>query len=551
MNSVSTAPQLGIDFGTTYSAMSWFDPKTNEAKIIPNLDGEAKTPSAVYYGARGVSVGAAAVNEFVDAAGLGEAESAGRFVGSIKRNLLVPPIISIPGGRLLRPVEVVTEIFSKLKHDAEKGHFHESVSRATVTIPATFSAEQSGVIETAANRAGFEEVTLLEEPVAAAMAFAGQGQNVGENILVYDLGGGTFDLAVLTRRPDGRFEVALPPAGETRCGGDDFDRSIYEYCEEQHRKESGQGFRRDGGDLDVAFLMECRRAKERLSQSLQVVVRRLAGGQAWQFTVIREIFESLIQEQVSRTMRKTESLLKQAEQAGGKVDTVVLVGGCTRVPLVYEQLKSVLLTAGIAREPLRYAHQDMAVALGASYLSARGKLKSLTAGDLVNPQSSRGTPVPDSITTPTLERITYPAKPTWRWVSIPFFVGCAVLIIGAAIDEGPSAHNNPADFLYFFAVVLFQATFFGFLIRLHLLLIYNKKKRNEFRIIKCPHCGTVQRYMSMIEGRRAWKTLGVTAGWICHVCRGKMDNLGHEVAGQPALSPQASTPASPFTRKRG
>jgi actin-like ATPase involved in cell morphogenesis len=368
MKGSDRGPQLGIDFGTTFCSMSWFDAKNNEARIIPNLEGEFKTPSVVYYGPDGaVSIGAAAQNEFIDALSLGETEAAARLVCSIKRNLLRPPVISLPGGRAVRPVEVVAEIIGKLKRDAEEGHFHEKIARATVTVPAAFDADQRGVIETGARRAGFQEVNLLEEPVAAAMAFAREGQKVGNNILVYDLGGGTFDLAILSRQKDGQFEVALPPAGDPNCGGDDFDLALYNYCEKQLGEQEGHGFSNGDGKLDVAFLLECRRGKEVLSRLPKVVLHRLSGGRSWQYTVTREVLEGLIAGQVQRTMRMAEGLLRKAHPTGCKADTVVLVGGSARIPMVYEGLKEVLARAELEGEPLKYANQDVAVALGASY----------------------------------------------------------------------------------------------------------------------------------------------------------------------------------------
>jgi molecular chaperone DnaK len=359
--------QLGIDFGTTFSSMSWFNSKAGKAEIVLNQEGESKTPSTVYYGPQGVSVGTAAQNEFVDAVSLGEAEASARYVSSIKRNLLRPPVIALPAGQSVRPVEVVAAIIGKLKRDAEEGHFHEAIASVTVTVPAAFDADQRAVIAAGAVAAGFKEVRLLEEPVAAALAFAREGQKVGNNILVYDLGGGTLDLAVLGKRSDEQFEVSLPPAGDPRCGGDDFDLALYNYCEKQSRAEHGEGFGNGDGSLDVGFLLECRRGKERLSQSRQVVLRRLKGGRNWQYTATREMFEGLIRGQVKRTIRMTEGLLRQAEVAGCKVDTVVLVGGSARIPMVYEGVKEVLARADVDGGPLKYANQDIAVALGTSY----------------------------------------------------------------------------------------------------------------------------------------------------------------------------------------
>jgi formylglycine-generating enzyme required for sulfatase activity len=363
-------PRLGIDFGTTFSAMSWLDPKSGEAKIVLNQEGENKTPSAVYYGPAGVSVGTAAQNEFLDAVSLGEGEASNRYVSSIKRHLLSPPAIALPGGHIVRPVEVVAETIRKLKRDAEEGHFHQAINSATVTVPAAFDASQRAVIEAGAKAAGFKEVRLLEEPVAAALAFAREGQKVGNSILVYDLGGGTLDLAVLGRRSDGQFEVSLPPAGDPKCGGDDFELALYKHCEKQYQEEHGHGFSNGDGQLDLAFLLECRRGKEVLSRLPKVVLRRLAGGRSGQYAATREVFEGLIGGQVQRTMRMTEGLLKKAEGAGCNVDTVVLVGGSARIPMVYEGLQEVLVRAEVEGEPLKYANQDVAVALGSSYAGA-------------------------------------------------------------------------------------------------------------------------------------------------------------------------------------
>jgi molecular chaperone DnaK (HSP70) len=363
MADVGGDARLGIDFGTTFSSMSWFDAEKDEARIIPNLEGESKTPSVVYYGPDGTSVGRAALNEFMDAVRLGDEnhqDAASRFIRSIKRNLLRPPVIALPGGRTARPSDVVATILGKLKRDAEEGHFHEKVRCSTVTVPAGFDADQRAVIEEGARLAGFEKVEILEEPVAAAMAFACEGQKVGESILVYDLGGGTFDLAVLTRVGNEQFAVALPPAGDPECGGDDFDKALYDYCNQQY----GVG---GNGEVDVPFLLECRSAKEKLSTSPRTVILRLIGGKSRSLTITRECFEGLIRERANKTMRKTAAMLEQARSAGFEVDTVVLVGGSARVPLVIEELNGVLARSGGKAALLKYSNQDVAVALGTSY----------------------------------------------------------------------------------------------------------------------------------------------------------------------------------------
>lgn len=155
----------------------------------------------------------------------------GRTITSIKRSLISPPRIALPDGRYVRPVDVVAEILGNLKREAEEGHFHEEVRRVVITCPAEFNVIQRRKIEEGGRLAGFEEVALIEEPAAAALAYARVGLEMGEHVLVYDLGGGTFDLAVLENEEE-TFRVAMEPKGIDRCGGDDFDLALYYHCEE-------------------------------------------------------------------------------------------------------------------------------------------------------------------------------------------------------------------------------------------------------------------------------------------------------------------------------
>lgn len=358
-------PYIGVDFGTSYSTASWYDEKSGKAEAFFNSGGEIKMPSVVYYGHDEISIGQAALFSFEDDMLHGDATAPQRMVKSIKRNLLSPPAIALPGGRITRPAEVVAAIIGKLKSEIEQGRFHESVRKTVVTVPAAFAAEERAVIEAGARLAGFDEVQLLDEPVTAAMAYAAEGQKVGNNILVYDLGGGTFDLAVLTRHGKDGFEVALPPAGLPRCGGDDFDMSLYNYVAAELAKQDVILGR--NGSVDLLALAECRSAKEKLSDAPRANVQLLIEGRGHVVRVTREQYESLIRERVQQTMRQTRQLLDQASAAGCKVDTVVMVGGSSRSPHVIAELGKTLRQAGLSCEPLRYDHQDIAVALGASY----------------------------------------------------------------------------------------------------------------------------------------------------------------------------------------
>ena len=152
----------------------------------------------------------------------------------------------------------------KLRRDAEELHFHQPVLKAVITCPAEFDPLERDAIAKAGKLAGFDEVALLDEPVAAGVAYQRAGQAVGEHVLVYDLGGGTFDLAVLVRDGDQGYRLALEPQGIRRCGGDDFDRALYDYLDQVALNELGRPIAPDD-KLDKAFLRECREAKEALT----------------------------------------------------------------------------------------------------------------------------------------------------------------------------------------------------------------------------------------------------------------------------------------------
>lgn len=360
-------PYLGIDFGTTNSSMAWFNPKTNQAEIILSDEGEQKVPSLVYYGDGGVIVGSyveSILDDLKDRDGEERRNEMLRIVPSIKRNLISPPSIPLPGNRDVRPVEVVAEILRKLKRDAEKGHFNEEVRRAVITYPVVFDATQRKKLVEAAKLAGFHEVEMTAEPVAAAIAFAKADQNISKGVLVYDLGGGTFDLALVLRDEDGTFRVAMETDGDPACGGDDFDQALYDYWDKQAQRELGRSISPTTGAIDQPFLKQCRRRKENLSIREQASFSSLLPGSSKRFEpkIERATFNGLIRERVEKTVRKTSAMMERAQDEGLKVDEVVLIGGSSRLPLVQEMLKESLQI-----EPRTWMQKDIAVALGAAY----------------------------------------------------------------------------------------------------------------------------------------------------------------------------------------
>jgi WD40 repeat protein/actin-like ATPase involved in cell morphogenesis len=359
-------PSIGIDFGTTNSSMAWCDPRTGEVETILNAEGQPKTPSLVYFDEKETLVGEPVENLIQDVATdrVRRDKVFRRTIASIKRNLLSPPRIALPGGRYIRPVDVVSEILKKLKRDAEDGLFHQEVGRAVITCPAEFNVLQRQKIEEAGRLAGFREVVLVEEPVAGALAYTRAGLDVGNHVLVYDLGGGTFDLAVLDNE-DESFHVAMEPKGVERCGGDDFDLALYHHCDEVARENLGRPISLTGA-VDLSFLRACRRRKESLTFQqrgrFNDYLSSENGPVRFEHEVDRQTFEELISEYVETTTRLTEEILKQADIREHEVDTVVLVGGSTRVPLVTRTLKETLPVS-----PLGFDRKDVAVALGAAH----------------------------------------------------------------------------------------------------------------------------------------------------------------------------------------
>ena len=357
---------IGIDFGTTYSSMARYDPRTGHADIIWNEENEEKTPSLVYFGENETIVGKQ-VEELIEYVYEDPAELAKvfqRLQVSIKRNLTSRHPISLPDGRRVRPVEVAAEILKKLKSDAEVLYFREEVAKAVITCPAAFDTRQRRLIKEAGHLAGFTDVELLEEPAAGALAYAKTGHKVGKQVLVYDLGGGTFDVAVLINDGDS-FPVALEPKGIDDCGGDDFDLALYYHLDDVAQEQLGRSISTTDR-LDRRILKLCRSRKEWLSRHPQVTFDAPLSSHSGTVRLVQDIdrdtFETLIESDVAETVRLTADIIAEAAAVDRPVDTVVLVGGSTSIPLVRRQLEKTLPV-----EPLRWERQNLAVALGAAY----------------------------------------------------------------------------------------------------------------------------------------------------------------------------------------
>ncbi|GIX02446.1 MAG: hypothetical protein KatS3mg112_1383 [Thermogutta sp.] len=350
-------PLVGIDFGTTNSSIAWFDSQSQRAEALYNAEGEVKTPSVVYISPRDeVIVGKLAEERIVDPA------SHPRIIRAVKRELASGRMWYI-NRQTWTSIQIAAEIIKKLKRDVERTYFFgRPIERAVLTHPATFSELEKTRLREAAELAGLREVALLEEPVAAALAYLAEGQRLGKTILVYDLGGGTFDITLLRPADKGvGFRVAARPSG-LRIGGEDFDRLLYEEVSHYIQEKIGPKLPRDTTDLRL--LKSCRTYKENLSSMerptplsvffLGEIQKRIS------IEIPRSRFEELIRRHIDSTVELAVKVLLEAGY--GEVDSVILIGGSSRIPLIQRRLKEVLELS-----PLPWNKADIAVALGAAY----------------------------------------------------------------------------------------------------------------------------------------------------------------------------------------
>jgi hypothetical protein len=365
--SSAVAPFIGIDFGTSKSVMARYVAEAGQAQIIYNQEGRPETPSVVYLGRddSDIVVGEPA-EMMLDAVQIDQS----RFVVSVKRDLLSAAPKVLDGRRIYKPVDIAAKILGKLKDDAERLSFQRMpVRRVVITYPASFNPLQQDKIKQAAILAGFEEVMLLPEPVAAAIACSRSNLRVGKYILVYDFGAGTFDVAVLASNASTTgylpFELALPSRGLSHCGGDDLDRKLYDYCEEIAQQTLHRPISLTN-DIDLKFLHECRKRKENLSSSASTRFSSflIASGSAviFEHTLQRAIFEERIREYIDRTVELTKDVVTEAIGRRCQVDTTILIGGSSRIPLAMRTL-----AMSLPMRPEEWEQRDFAVALGAAY----------------------------------------------------------------------------------------------------------------------------------------------------------------------------------------
>ena len=342
---------IGIDLGTTNSCVAVLE--AGEPKVIPNPEGNRTTPSVVAFKNGERIVGDAAKRQAI---------TNPNTVSSIKRLMGTSEKVEIEGKKYT-PEEVSAMILSYMKDYAES-YLGEKVDKAVITVPAYFNDAQRQATKNAGKIAGLNVERIINEPTAAALAYGLDKQEKNQTILVYDLGGGTFDVYIL-ELGDGVFEVKST-AGNNHLGGDDFDNKIMDYLVETFKKENGVDLSKD--KMAMQRLKELsEKAKKDLSSmtttqvSAPFISQSSDGPLHLEMTLTRAKFEELIHDLVMSTLEPVRKALKDADIKAKDLDKVIFVGGSTRVPLVYETVKKEL-----GMEPSREVNPDEVVAMGAS-----------------------------------------------------------------------------------------------------------------------------------------------------------------------------------------
>lgn len=341
---------IGIDLGTTNSCVAVME--GGEAVVISNAEGNRTTPSVVAFKGEERQVGEVAKRQAI---------TNPNTIQSIKRHMGTSHTVEVDGKKFT-PQEISAIILQKLKKDAED-YLGETVTEAVITVPAYFNDAERQATKDAGKIAGLDVKRIINEPTAAALAY---GLDKGEDhtILIYDLGGGTFDVSIL-ELGDGVFEV-VATAGDNRLGGDDFDQKVIDYLVAEFKKENGIDLAQDKMALQ-RLKDAAEKAKKDLSGvtsahiSLPFITAGAAGPLHLETTLTRAKFEELTADLVERTMEPTRRALKDSGLTPSDLDKIILVGGSTRIPAVQKAIHDFT-----KKEPFKGVNPDEVVALGAA-----------------------------------------------------------------------------------------------------------------------------------------------------------------------------------------
>ena len=345
---------IGIDLGTTNSCVAVLE--GGEPTVIANSEGNRTTPSIVAFTKEGERlVGQVAKRQAV--------VNSDRTIMSIKREMGTNYTVGIDGKKY-SPQEISAMVLTKLKADAE-AYIGEKVTQAVITVPAYFSDSQRQATKDAGKIAGLEVLRIINEPTAAALAYGlDKGENKNQKVLIYDLGGGTFDVSIL-EIGDGVFEV-LSTNGNTRLGGDDFDNKVIDYLVAEFKKSNGIDLSKD--KMVMQRLKEAaEKAKIELSSTMKTninlpfITADATGPKHLDIDLTRQKFDALTESLVKATLDPTNKALQDAGLTVNDINRVIMVGGSTRIPAVNEAVKNL-----IGKEPYKGINPDECVAIGAA-----------------------------------------------------------------------------------------------------------------------------------------------------------------------------------------
>ena len=343
---------IGIDLGTTNSCVAVLE--GGEPKVIPNAEGNRTTPSVVAFKGDEELVGEVAKRQAVT--------NVKNTISSIKRKMGTNEKVEA-NGKKWTPEEISAKILGKLKKDAES-YLGEKVTKAVITVPAYFNDAERQATKNAGKIAGLEVERIINEPTAAALAYGLDKQDKLQTILVYDLGGGTFDVSIL-ELGDGVFEVKAT-SGNNHLGGDDFDERIVDYLVDEFKKENGIDLSKDKMALQ-RIKDAAEKAKKDLSGmttaqiSLPFIAQNDDGPVHLDMNLTKAKFEDLCRDLFDSTLKPVKDALKEAKLKASDIDKVILVGGSTRIPYIQELVKKEL-----GQEPNKSVNPDEVVAMGAA-----------------------------------------------------------------------------------------------------------------------------------------------------------------------------------------
>ena len=343
---------IGIDLGTTNSCVAVLE--GGEPKVIANAEGNRTTPSVVAFKGEEELVGEVAKRQAVT--------NVKNTISSIKRKMGTSEKVEA-GGKMWTPEEISAKILGKLKKDAES-YLGEKVTKAVITVPAYFNDAERQATKNAGKIAGLEVERIINEPTAAALAYGLDKQDKLQTILVYDLGGGTFDVSIL-ELGDGVFEVKST-SGNNRLGGDDFDARVTDYLVSEFKKEHGIDLSKDTMAMQ-RIKDAAEKAKKDLSSmtttqiSLPFIAQNDEGPVHMDMTLTKAKFEDLCRDLIDSTLEPVRKALKDAGMTAKDINKVILVGGSSRIPYIQELVKKEL-----GQEPNKSVNPDEVVAMGAA-----------------------------------------------------------------------------------------------------------------------------------------------------------------------------------------